>query len=79
MPRFTALCLVLGDQLNVHNHLFSNKDPKVLYTLMEVRQETDYTRDHLQKITAFFAAMREFSRYLKNQGHADCIADPESC
>ena len=70
MARFTTLRLVLGDQLNAHHSWFSHKDPKVLYTLMEVRQETDYTRHHIQKITAFFAAMREFSRYLKNQGHA---------
>ena len=70
MPRFTTLRLVLGDQLNAHHSWFSHKDPKVLYTLMEVRQETDHTRHHIQKITAFFAAMRDFSHYLKKQGHA---------
>ncbi|MFP4226789.1 MAG: cryptochrome/photolyase family protein [Desulfobacterales bacterium] len=70
MHTFTTLRLLLGDQLNAHHSWFSHKDPNVLYTLMEVRQETDYTKHHIQKITAFFAAMRDFSRYLKNQGHS---------
>jgi deoxyribodipyrimidine photolyase-related protein len=70
MRQFTTLRLILGDQLNTHHSWFSNKDPKILYTLMEVRQETDYTRHHIQKITAFFAAMREFARHLKHQGHS---------
>ena len=70
MRPFTTLRLILGDQLNVAHSWFSTKDPDILYTLMEVRQETDYTRHHIQKITAFFAAMRAFSGHLKDQGHA---------
>ena len=70
MRPFTTLRLILGDQLNVALSWFSTKDPDILYTLMEVRQETDYTRHHIQKITAFFAAMRAFARHLKDQGHA---------
>jgi deoxyribodipyrimidine photolyase-related protein len=36
---------------------------------MEVRQETDYTRHHVQKIIAFFAAMRSFASLLRARGH----------
>ncbi len=61
------LRLILGDQLN-HNHSWYNeKSDNVLYVMMEMRQETDYVRHHIQKILGFFAAMREFSRNLDNQ------------
>ncbi len=70
MTQFTILRLILGDQLNANHSWFSKRDSRVLYTLMEVRQETDVTRHHIQKIVAFFAAIPEFARYLKNQGHA---------
>jgi deoxyribodipyrimidine photolyase-related protein len=41
----------------------------MVYTLMEVRQETDYTLHHVQKIIAFFAAMRAFASMLRSRGH----------
>ncbi len=61
--------LVLGDQLNPNHSWFSRPDPGVLYVLMEVRQETDYVKHHVQKVAAFFAAMRAFARHLAARGH----------
>ena len=82
MTEFNTLRLILGDQLNARHSWFSQKDPRVLYTLMEVREETDLTLQHIQKIAAFFAAMREFARHLENQGHAVVyirLDDAENC
>ena len=39
------------------------------YVLMEIRQETDYVKHHIQKIAAFFAAMRNFAKSLKGLEH----------
>lgn len=61
--------LVLGDQLHCGHSWFSVVDPKVVYVLMEVRQETDYVLHHAQKILAIFAAMRDFADYLRERGH----------
>ena len=36
--------------------------------MMEMRQETDYVRHHVQKILAFFLAMRSFAEELQSQG-----------
>ncbi len=63
------LRLILGDQLNYHHSWFSQKDNDVVYTLMEIKQETGYVTHHIQKVTGFFMAMREFSDYLSSQGH----------
>ncbi len=65
----TTLRLILGDQLNEQHSWFSGVRADVVYTLMEVRQETDYVRHHAQKIIAIFAAMREFARALEAAGH----------
>ncbi|WNB75504.1 cryptochrome/photolyase family protein [Methylomonas koyamae] len=65
----TTLRLVLGDQLNPLHSWFSQNDGQVIYTLMEIRQETDYVLHHAQKIIGIFAAMRDFSRHLAAQGH----------
>ncbi|MCD2448831.1 cryptochrome/photolyase family protein [Methylicorpusculum oleiharenae] len=65
----TTLRLILGDQLNPLHSWFARTDESVIYTLMEIRQETDYVLHHAQKIIAIFAAMREFSRHLATQGH----------
>lgn len=64
-----VLRLVLGDQLNLNHSWFKQVEPNVTYLMMEVRQETDFTLHHIQKIIAFFAAMREFSGALKKYGH----------
>jgi deoxyribodipyrimidine photolyase-related protein len=36
---------------------------------MERRSETDYAPHHIQKVVAFFSAMRSFSEWLKSEGH----------
>jgi deoxyribodipyrimidine photolyase-related protein len=63
-----VLRLILGDQLNSCHSWFKTPDPEVTYTLMELRSETDYVTHHIQKITGFFAAMREFTDELRNKG-----------
>lgn len=67
MPKI--LRLVLGDQLNSQHSWFRQKNDKVLYLLMEMRQETDYVQHHIQKVVAFFLAMRNFSAWLTSEGH----------
>ena len=63
------LRLILGDQLN-HQHTWYQKvNADVTYVMMEMHQESEYVTHHIQKIVAFFAAMRAFSNELKNQGH----------
>jgi len=37
--------------------------------MMELKQETGYVRHHIQKIMAFFDAMRNFAHNLKERGH----------
>jgi deoxyribodipyrimidine photolyase-related protein len=64
-----TLRLVLGDQLDPDHVWFRASDPRVVHVLMEVREETDAVRHHAQKILAIFAAMRDFARQLKAQGH----------
>ena len=61
--------LILGDQLNRNHSWFKRVDPGVVYVFMEVRQETDYVTHHIQKIAAFFAAMRAFADELRAKGH----------
>jgi len=62
------LRLVLGDQLN-HDHSWWNDDPETFTVLLcEARSETDYVKHHIQKVVAFFLAMRSFADYLKGRG-----------
>ncbi len=61
--------LILGDQLNVNHSWFDTKDDNILYVMMEILPESEYVRHHIQKITAIFLAMREFSSDLSNKGH----------
>jgi deoxyribodipyrimidine photolyase-related protein len=61
--------LLLGDQLNHQHSWLSDVRPDVRYVLMEMRQETDYATHHVQKVMAFFAAMRAFAQHLRAQGH----------
>ena len=64
-----TLRLILGDQLN-HKHSWYNDTSKdVVYFMAEMRQETDYVKHHIQKVVAFFQAMREFSSWLEERGH----------
>jgi deoxyribodipyrimidine photolyase-related protein len=69
MPQPRILRLILGDQLNLSHSWFKKPDRRVTYVLMEIRQETDYVKHHIQKVAAFFAAMRNFSVSLKALGH----------
>lgn len=63
------LRLLLGDQLNPNHPWFDEVNKDTLYVLMEMRQETDYTPHHIQKVIAFFGAMRNFAESLKQMGH----------
>jgi deoxyribodipyrimidine photolyase-related protein len=63
------LRLILGDQLNSAHPWFKRPDDRVHYVIMEIRQETDYVTHHIQKVAAFFAAMRAFADHLRRQGH----------
>jgi deoxyribodipyrimidine photolyase-related protein len=67
--REKTLRLILGDQLNSAHSWFMQPDGRVTYVIMEIRQETDYVKHHIQKVTAFFAAMRTFADHLRRQGH----------
>ncbi len=64
-----VLRLILGDQLNLQHSWFDQQNPEICYCMFEMRQETDYVRHHIQKVTGFFSAMRHFAQHLKNQGH----------
>ena len=61
--------LILGDQLYGGHSWFDKVNPEVLYLMMEVRSETDYVSHHIQKVVAFFAAMRTFAADLSAKGH----------
>ena len=61
--------LLLGDQLNAAHTWWLSPDPDVLTVLMECRQETDYARHHVQKVLAFFLAMRSFAKERIAEGH----------
>ena len=63
------LKLILGDQLNLQHSWFKEVDSSEVFVLMEMRQETDYAPHHIQKVVAFFGAMRNFSEALKQAGH----------
>ncbi len=64
-----TLRLILGDQLNIQHSWYDTVDQDVVYCMFEMRQETDYVKHHIQKIVAFFLAMRSFSDELKEKGH----------
>jgi deoxyribodipyrimidine photolyase-related protein len=63
------LRLILGDQLNAAHSWFKQTDANVSYVMMEMRQETDYTQHHIQKIVAFFASMRNFASERQSAGY----------
>ena len=66
------LKLILGDQLNPKHSWFEYNDPDVIYVIAELYQEANYTKHHIQKITAFFVAMSEFAQHLESKGHRVC-------
>lgn len=69
MAEQKTLRLILGDQLNIRHDWFGQPRKNIAYTMMEVRQETDYVKHHIQKVTGFFAAMRQFAGEIAKQGH----------
>lgn len=64
-----TLRLLLGDQLNHKHSWYDDPNEDVIYFMAEMRQETDYVVHHIQKIVAFFEAMKNFSEWLKDRGH----------
>ncbi len=64
-----TLRLILGDQLNHKHSWFDNTNKNMVYFIAEMRQETDYTTHHIQKVVAFFEAMANFAEWLKERGH----------
>ena len=63
------LRLILGDQLNAAHSWFKEKSSNVTYVIAELHQEANYTTHHIQKISAFFAAMQAFASALEEAGH----------
>ena len=64
-----TLRLLLGDQLNPEHSWFKTAREDVVYIMAEMRQETDYAPHHIQKVVAFFAAMRNFAKERTAEGH----------
>ena len=64
-----TLRLILGDQLNGKHSWYKNTSKDEVYCMFEMKQETDYVTHHIQKVIGFFTAMREFSEWLKSEGH----------
>jgi deoxyribodipyrimidine photolyase-related protein len=63
------LRLILGDQLNSQHSWFEEVEENTIYLMAEMRQETDYVKHHIQKVTAFFLSMRNFDSNLKSKGN----------
>ncbi len=64
-----TLRLILGDQLNHKHSWYNDSNEEVIYFMAEMRQETDYVTHHIQKVAAFFVAMREFREWLRERDH----------
>lgn len=64
-----TLRLILGDQLHAGHSWFRACDDEVVYVMMEIHQESEYVTHHVQKVIAFFLAMRAFADELVGQGH----------
>ncbi len=63
------LRLLLGDQLNSEHSWFRETSDDIIYLMAEMRQETDYVKHHIQKVVAFFLAMRNFADELSKLNH----------
>lgn len=73
--------LILGDQLNAEHSWFEQVNSDVIYVMFEMRQETNYVKHHIQKVVAFFGAMRNFAKARENEGHQFLyytLDDPEN-
>lgn len=67
--RYQTVRLILGDQLNASHFWYKNKDDSVVYIIAELIQEVRYVKHHVQKIAAFFLAMKAFANALEKAGH----------
>jgi len=67
MPQKT-LRLILGDQLNYKHSWYNGDQEHIIYFMAEMRQETDYVKHHIQKVVAFFTAMRSFKEWMDDRG-----------
>lgn len=67
MPK--TLRLIFGDQLNLQHSWFTKPDDSVTFLLVKMRQETDFVAHHIQKVVAFFLAMRIFASEIEKLGH----------
>ncbi|MGB1944945.1 MAG: cryptochrome/photolyase family protein, partial [Flavobacteriales bacterium] len=64
------VALICGDQLNENHSWIAGRPVSTrLFVMMEIRTETDYARHHIQKVVAFFGAMRLFAQRLHESGH----------
>ena len=70
-----TLRLILGDQLNLKHSWFEKQDDNTIYVLYELYQEANYVVHHIQKLVAFFSAMRAFASDLQNKGNQDLYFD----
>ena len=61
--------LVLGDQLYQGHSWYKEVRTDILYLMIELPQEQDYVRHHIQKTLCFFLAMRAFAENLRDSGH----------
>ncbi len=68
-PSTKEIRLILGDQLNGQHSWYAEKQDGITYVLIEARSETDYVRHHIQKVVAYFLAMRQFATMLQEAGH----------
>ena len=68
MPNQKILRLILGDQLNEKHTWFKTPDKDVTYVLMEIRQETDYVKHHIQKVAAFLRPCVPLPKEFPNLG-----------
>ncbi len=76
-----TLRLILGDQLIGTHSWFLQKEPETMYVMIEMMQEQTYVKHHIQKILAFFGAMRNFAYQLQKAGHQVIyfkLNDPEN-
>ncbi|MFN3236914.1 MAG: cryptochrome/photolyase family protein [Pseudomonadales bacterium] len=67
--QYKTLRLILGDQLNHQHSWFEEPSGDTLYLMAELHQETNYVRHHIQKVCAFFTAMKAFANHLASLGH----------
>ena len=66
---YSSICWIFGDQLNSDHSWFEITDKSRLFVIAELKQEASYCKHHVQKVSAFFAAMENFATTLRKSGH----------